>query len=57
MLHRCGKLACRPSWGQAGDAMDAGGVDGFGRVMAGRIVVSWRASRDVLALGGPGKSW
>jgi hypothetical protein len=37
--------------------MDAGGVDGFGRVMAGRIVVSWRASRDVLALGGPGKSW
>jgi hypothetical protein len=41
--------------GEAGDAVDACGLNGPARVIAGRIVVSCRASIDLPASGGPSK--
>ena len=42
--------------GEAGDAMDAGGFDGFGEGQSGRMVVSRRASIDFPAPRGPRRS-
>jgi hypothetical protein len=52
---RAGRDQRRTVAGEAGDAMEACRLNGFGQVIAGRMVVSRRASIDVPAPEGPSR--